>query len=125
MIPWFKLDCNFADNPKLQAVGIHAAWSYLRGLAYCMSHLTDGAIPYKVAHQIASKQSIKRLTSIRIPGEFPLWLNSGSGYQVHDYLKHQKSKAQIEQRRKSTHGRVLKFRSCNAVTDGASTATKV
>lgn len=116
--PWFKLDCNFADNPKLQAVGIHAAWAYLRGIGYCMSQMTDGAIPYSVARKFASPLTLKRLTTRQEGQRSPLWLITGSGYLVHDYLKHQKSRETILRAREKTAARVAKCSTqTNAVTN--------
>jgi len=107
---WFKVECTFFNSPKIALVGWRAGWAYLEGLAYCVEQLTDGKIPYRRAREFASKDVIKKLTTIQANEHFPLWLDTGSYYLVHDYLKHQKSKEQILDARDKAHKRNNKSR---------------
>lgn len=45
---WFRLDANALRNPKLTSVKADGILLYLRGLAYCAEHETDGLIPKHV-----------------------------------------------------------------------------
>ncbi len=42
---WLRLDVNATRNPKLTSVKADGMFLYLRGLAYCAEHETDGLIP--------------------------------------------------------------------------------
>jgi len=98
----------FWGNPKVREAGKDAVLMYLAGNSYCNQFMTDGliilaAIPTvaNLAFQRNPDKAIKALVDNR------LWIKVKNGYQVHDYLKHNKSKAQIEDliNKKSAAGR--------------------
>lgn len=98
----------FWGNPKVREAGKDAVLMYLAGNSYCNQFMTDGlitlaAIPTvaNLAFQKNPDKAIKALVDNR------LWIKARNGYQVHDYLKHNKSKLQIEDlmKKRSTAGK--------------------
>ena len=87
----------FWSNPKVREAGKDAVLMYLAGNSYCNQFMTDGLITFAViptvanlAFQKSPNKAIDSLVSSK------LWIKKTNGYQVHDYLKHNKSKAEIE-----------------------------
>jgi DnaD/phage-associated family protein len=87
----------FWGNPKVRAAGKDAALLYIAANGHCNQFMTDGFIADTSIDTIASlafqknpKKAIEALVENR------LWYEVDGGYLVHDYLKHNKSKAQIE-----------------------------
>ena len=118
MSTWIKLHDNFATNLKVLAAGEDAAWVYVSGLLFCSANETDGKIPTAALRTITAKRDAKTLARILV--REGLWIETAGGWEVHDYLKHQRSKAQIEAEREATRKRAAKHRasrSSNAVTD--------
>lgn len=113
---WIRLDDHFDENPKILAAGPASAWIWLRCLAYCNRNLTDGFVPEIIAHErCASADPIDAAARLESAG---LWKRVDGGYQIHDYLDYQGSKAQILEARAATRKRVQAFRRRrNAVTN--------
>jgi len=87
----------FWGNPKVREAGKDAVLMYLAGNSYCNQFMTDGLITFasvatvaNLAFQRNPDKAIKALIDNR------LWIKDRKGYQVNDYLKYNKSKAQIE-----------------------------
>lgn len=91
---FIKLDDTFPDHPKVASAGPLASWLYVCGLSYCHRMLTDGFIPSGVVKRLADLDDpaaqADRLVCVG------LWDACDGGYQVHDYLEYQQSKAHIE-----------------------------
>lgn len=109
---WIRIDDKIGDNPKIVAAGEAAAWLYVVGLCYCSQHLTDGSIPSRI---------VLRLTSNRYPGrlaarlvEQGLWIETADGYEVVDYLGHQRSRSEVMQHRERGKERAFRSRERNA-----------
>ena len=99
---------NFWSNPKVREAGKDAALMYLAGNSYCNEFMTDGLIVFTAVSVIANlafqtnpEKAIKALVDNH------LWIKVANGYKVHDYLKYNKSKAEIEDLKKrcSTAGK--------------------
>jgi len=88
----------FWGNPKVRAAGKDAAIMYIAACGYCNQFLTDGFISHPAIETISflafQKQPKK---TINLLLEQKLWLEVEGGYLIHDFLKHNKSKAQIEE----------------------------
>jgi len=109
-MPWVKLDDKYPDHPKIDAVGPLAAWLHTCALAYCARHLTDGFIPAGTVGKLANfaglslngapvqvSDLVVRLTKpLPIPGDSlsALWDEVEGGYQIHDYLEYNPSRAE-------------------------------
>lgn len=90
-MPWFKLDENFANHPKVTRAGNAATGLWVRCATYCAQYLTDGHIPTDVA------RSYGRPKEIDILLEVGLWVpcQDRDGYVMPDYLDYNPSKEQV------------------------------
>ena len=91
---WTKIDDQFYDHPKVVAAGPLGIALFVCGLSYCSRHLTDGFI---------SVVQVRRLIDIDNPGDVAerlvsvgLWERRDGGYQVHDYLEYNPSRAKVK-----------------------------
>lgn len=94
---WVKIDDSFADHPKLAGAGPLGMALQVAALCYCNRYLTDGFIPQAVAPRLLYFEGLAE------PGEVigrlieaGIWIEVEGGYQIHDYLEYQPSKADIE-----------------------------
>ena len=105
-MPWVKLDDHFNEHPKLAQVGPLGLALWVCGLAYCNRNLTDGFIPFRVAHSLLSFEGIGVFNGTQgedVTGEMVasmlvvagLWQQDGRDYRVHDYLDYQPSRAEV------------------------------
>lgn len=101
---WFKLDDRFFDNPKIAALSDAAQLAYIKGGTYCARELTDGFIPFRKAREYATPKVIKEL----VPG---LWETCGEGFKVHDYLKYNPTREQVQTERDAAKRRMFALRS--------------
>ena len=107
-MPWIKLDVNFLENPKIDALSDGAKLLHLWALCYAGRQLTDGFVPLK---QVAEKTHLvtELVTAL-------LWHEVINGYEIHDYLKHQSSRGQVKGAQETTRKRVARHRETGDVT---------
>jgi 5-methylcytosine-specific restriction endonuclease McrA len=96
-MPWLKVDDRVRTHPKVVMAGPDAAWFWFCGICYCREHLTDGFIPKMMLASLVpgvGPSAAKRhaATLVRVN----LWHNAEGGYQVHDFLDWNPSRADIE-----------------------------
>lgn len=119
----------FSRHPKRMKCGPVSSWLWACSVDYCMEHLTDGflmseAVPTLCSHITgpALKRAVDNLIKVGS------WEPVPGGYQVHDYLRHNQSKAQVEADREAGRKRyqsyVDKLRA-NAVTNGSNNSEKI
>jgi hypothetical protein len=89
---WSKIDDGFSDHPKVIEAGPLAGWLFVCGLCYCAKFLTDGFIPAAKVRRLADVDNAADLAARLVA--VGLWEPRDGGYQVHDYLDYQYSKAQ-------------------------------
>ena len=135
---WIKVDDSFYDNEKMLAVGSIGRDMYWHGMGYCNRNLTDGLIPKGRAMALVDYTDAAVLVGMGgVDGqecapiaiarliEENLWHEDGHDcpscaqpgprhYIVHDYLKYQFSKAQIEEKAEANKKRVDAWRRRNA-----------
>jgi hypothetical protein len=90
-LPWSRKVLSIPESDRLAALGFYAAT-----LALCQSYRTDGHVPTEqLAAVIACPEpDRKRLTDALIAVH--LFDVADDGIQVHDYLDHNNSRAEIE-----------------------------
>jgi len=120
-VPWVRIDDHFNEHPKLAAAGPLAWALWFAGLAYCNRNLTDGFIPWSVAHALVSWDFVDgddirsiyvgspmtvseegQVTSryvVDLIVEAGLWVETRGGFEVHDFAQYQPTKAAIEAER--------------------------
>lgn len=91
IMSWIKLDDRMPDHRKVVGLSDRAFRAHIEALCYAAGNLTDGAVPAAVARA-------KRWT--RSAGELVdagLWEPHDSGWLIHDYLEHQRSRESAEE----------------------------
>lgn len=104
---FIKLADDFDENLKIVGLSDAAFRLFVSGLCYCARNLTDGRIPKPAANRLLGKGINGAAKALLAAG---LWENHGDAYVVHDYLEHQRSRAQIEEERRSSRERQRRHR---------------
>lgn len=90
---WIKIEDNITEHPKFVALSPEGWTLWLHGLVYCSRNMTDGFIPTPILPRLSllddADTPMKELVSTG------LWHAIDGGWAVHDYLKYQRSKAQV------------------------------
>jgi hypothetical protein len=105
-MPWVRLDEGFPQHPKVIEAGPLALAMQVAGLCYANRYLTDGFMPRAAVatlmdfseldeHAFNGKGGTCWIVVARLV-ELGIWEEVGNGYQIHDYLDYQPSKAQVE-----------------------------
>ena len=121
---WVRLDEGFPRHPKVAAAGPLGMAMQVAALCYCNEYLTDGFVP---RHVVAGFLNLERISMNCWQNEMigggddatwqlvvadvidaGLWSEVDGGYRIHDYLKYQPSKADVEadRKQKSSAGRL-------------------
>jgi hypothetical protein len=91
---YIRVDVLLPDNHKLDGLHPAAKWTLIELWCHCGQHLTDGyvrdAVWRKIGTANARRQLIEHNLAERVDG----------GYQMHDYLQHQRSRAEVEELKK-------------------------
>lgn len=86
--------------------GLVGVGAWFRMLSHCATYLTDGEVDDAVALSIAGKRRVlDRLVAVRLLDR------TEAGYRVHNYLKYNPSRAQVEAERASKNERQSRWRS--------------
>ncbi len=103
---WAKIPDEFYDDPTLDRVGPAAVGVYVRMLAYCARHLTDGHVPARGARFLAWDDETLIEPLIREG----LVERREDGYHLPRFLDHNPSKAKAERDRDEARKRAAKSR---------------
>lgn len=96
-MPWVKIDEAFYDHPKFVDLTAGAIGLWVIGLAYSNRYLLDGALSKRgLARAYPGADREKHARTLVSVG---LWDVTDDGWQIHDYLKYQPSKAKVEAQR--------------------------
>ena len=98
---WVKLDGLFPEHPKVLRAGPSAAWLYVAGLCYCGRYLPDGFVPDGALPGMGQYGVLRARHLAGVLVTVGLWGQVDGGYQVHDYLEHQRSREEAESQRES------------------------
>lgn len=90
---WLKIESSVARNKKFMKAGPAPSWLWVCGLAYCQEGLTDGFIPTEALPYLGVKNA-KQLASHLVKAG--LWDEAEGGWDVHDYLAHNRSSGEVE-----------------------------
>jgi hypothetical protein len=93
--PSIRLDNSILENRKVVGLTDKAFRSYIAALCYCSRQETDGRIVAGARKVIGSPKVVIELLKAG------LFEEHGEDLYVHDYLKHQRSSAEIDAFRKS------------------------
>lgn len=106
---WLRIDDRVRTHPKIAQAGPAAAWLWFCGVCYCREHLTDGFIPKAILPGLAlnltqPEKHAKSLVAVN------LWHVADGGYQVHDFLDWNPSRAEVNAQRDDEKKRKRKER---------------
>ncbi len=97
-MPWTQFDDHFADSEGALVAGVEACGLHLWATCWCAAHLRDGHVPavmvkrwLAACHDEHGAELVARLI------EAELWERTeDSGYRLLDFLKQNRSRAQVE-----------------------------
>lgn len=106
---WVRVDDKAWSHPKISNLSANGVRLWIFSLCWCNEHETDGVIPSTTLRLLkGTKRSAEELVSAG------LWEATEKGWEIHDFLQFQPSRAQKNEQRAKTADRVKRFR--NAVT---------
>lgn len=116
---YVKIDDAFPDHPKFLQAGPVAGYLALAAIAWSGRNARDGIIPRAQVARLANLEGVAidnepdavmgddvspyELAEILV--KCGLWHKHREGYQIHDYLDHQRSRAEIEAARQKERER--------------------
>jgi hypothetical protein len=106
-MPWVRIDENALTHRKIIGLSDGAFRLWVAGLAHCQQHLTDGVV-LKLVLKTLIGMTQKRVDELVAGG---LWLTHSEGYEVHDYLSHNESRAVVLEKRAAAKDRMRGRRS--------------
>lgn len=96
---WVKIDDQAPRHHKMLTAGPAACWLWVCGLAHCQSQLTDGFIAVAVLPMIGIKGSARAVKLADELVQAGLFDRVDGGYQVHDYLAYNPTRASVLSKR--------------------------
>jgi hypothetical protein len=98
---YFRLDDHVDEHPKIAGLSDAAFRQFVTAIAYSSRNLTDGLVPRGVTW--VRKAATDELIAMG------LWEPMERGWQVHDYLDHQRSAATVQEQRAKARERWENF----------------
>lgn len=113
---WARVDDKLHGNEKFADVGLEATGLWLFCLAWCADNLTDGKLSESIISRLGGAKA-KTLTKKLVDAQ--LWENRDGELWVHNYLKYNPSRAEVEAERNAAKERMKAVRSAkNAPSSG-------
>lgn len=110
---WFRGDDKAHCNAKLKAARLDGVGLHFMATSWCADEETDGFVPEHMLPSLAPgysaagiKKLLARLTTVQPGQERPLWHTKEGGYWINDYLKHNPSHAELEEKREAEKKRI-------------------
>lgn len=94
--PSIRLDNTMPENPKIVGLSDAAFRLYIEALCWCSRQEIDGKIPAAAMRRLGRPKTITELVANGV-----LYDHGGVEYEIHDYLRHQRSRAEIAAFRQS------------------------
>lgn len=111
-MPWVRLDDGFTEHPKILVLSDAAFRLHLHALCYSARALTDGHLSnawLTGGKGRSTPKAVAQLVAVGVWREAPT-----GGYQIHDYLKYQPSRSEIEKSRAAAADRMKRAREVRA-----------
>lgn len=149
---WARVDDGILDNPKIARAGVFGFALHMAAITWCCRNLTDGFIPsarvtalldlsrvmFDESNPLALidgpscgtiTEGLSAITIAEHLVDIGLWEVAKGGYELHDFLEYNPSRAQVDAKRNTTKERVAKHRNkplrnarSNGVTNAGSNA---
>jgi hypothetical protein len=94
---WLKIDDAMVEHLKCVNLSPFAWTLWLHGLCYCSRNLTDGHIPHAMLPRLSAITRAEKAAAELV--DAGLWHRCEHGWEVHDYLQHQRSAEQVRTER--------------------------
>ena len=114
---YIKLHDGICRHPKVVGLSDKAFRAYIEALCYCSEYLTDGEVVKSLATKMAPPRAWAELTTCGLVDV------TDSGYEMHDYLEHQRSAEQVRQLKETR--RAAGSRGGKAKARGVASASRV
>lgn len=95
---WVRFVPGFSRHPKRLKSGPISSWLWACSVDHCVEHRTDGFLDAAIIPSLcgaltgsALKRAVENLVAVGS------WARVDGGYMVHDFLRHNLSKAQVEE----------------------------
>lgn len=116
-MPWARFDELFHQHPKVVALSDRAFRMFVCSITWSNANLTDGQIPsleQPGMRPFLALLGIVNARHARAPAtelvRAGLWITTPEGFQVHDFLKYQPSKLDVEREREAARVRQARRR---------------
>lgn len=104
---YVQVDVTFPDNRHIEGLSDAAFRLHVSGICYCGANLTDGFIADHRVQRLVPRFRKSALSELADSGR---WVRGVGGWLIHDYLKHQRSKAQVEKELEAAKKRAHEWR---------------
>jgi hypothetical protein len=118
---WVKLDDQFADHPKIEALSDRAFRLHVAGLCYCGRLLTDGFVAEDRVRRLLPKVTAAMIAEL-VDGR--LWARAAGGYTILGFLDYNPSKEKVERERAEAAERKRRWQAKNAVRNASRDASR-
>lgn len=111
---WIRLDLDYFANPKTLSAGRDGRDLHLASLCWVGRYLTDGLIPPEAVEAIARDAGLvsrSRARAVERVQDAGLWVPNGAGWEVHDFVEMNGSRADVEHERDQWRARQRRARS--------------
>ncbi|MGO4974586.1 hypothetical protein [Bifidobacterium boum] len=106
---WMRVDDKLHSHPKRHQAGLRAMGVWVIAGSWCADHLTDGHVPAGMLPALGARPADARTLV-----QAGLWDEVEGGWQFHDWVQINPSRADIESRRESERQRVAEWRAKRA-----------
>jgi hypothetical protein len=111
---WVRLDVDYFHNPKVLAAGRDGRDLHLASICWVSRYLTDGHIPGEALDAIAHDAGLpprQRPLAVERALVAGLWLPTGVGYELKDFVEMNGSRAEAEHERELYRERQRRYNS--------------
>ena len=95
---WVRVDDTLPRHPKVMGLATDVKWAYIEALCYCSQYLTNGVVPAGVISE-------KHQSALLDAGLFE---SSEEGYLIHDYLKYNPSRENVQEKSRANRSAARK-----------------
>jgi hypothetical protein len=92
---WIKLQADIVEHPKFIGLSPEAKWAFIEMMIYAQRNLSDGFIDGRVMRSKWADDVIEEL--LTNDKESPSLVAVDDDFQLHNYSKYQRSRAQVEE----------------------------
>lgn len=108
-MPYAQLDDRFHTHPKIRPLSLAARGLFATGISYAACFLTDGYLPAEFGTEHGRGKAGRRAVQELIRAG--LWEpDDRGGYWIHDYLDHNRSRAEVQAIRERARARQVAHR---------------